>query len=63
MSIKRTGLKTIAGKTEKMKDVESYIFYMIFLLTMWKTVKENRNGFVCLVQPVKKHFISQSQSN
>lgn len=38
-------------------------FYIIFLLTMWKAVKYNTNGFVCLLQPNKNHFMAQSQPN
>jgi hypothetical protein len=52
MSIKRTGLKTTTEKPEKVKDVESYPFYMISLLIMWKSVKDYRNGFVGLVHSV-----------
>ncbi len=46
-----------------MKDATCVFFYMTFLLTMWKTVKDNRNVFVCLVQPVKTHVMEQIQPN
>jgi hypothetical protein len=47
-----------------MKDAsEGIFFYMIFLLLMRKTVKYYQNGFVCLVQSLKNHFIAQSQPN
>ncbi len=57
--IKITG--TVDERNEKILEVSLFIIH--FFLKMWKTVKDNRNGFVCLVEPVKNHFMAQSQPN
>jgi hypothetical protein len=42
----------IAGELDEKneKDAEvSFFVYILFFLIMWKTIKDNKNGFVCLV--------------
>ena len=62
ISTRKIGIIMIVGRIdERNKRYRDGVFFVftLYFFTMWKTVKYNKNGFVCLVQPLKNHFMEQ----